>query len=77
MNPAELKRAKRSVRAEVRAMRDAIPPSARARLSAFKVPTLWLVVATPDVVPMSATGKVDKPALQRLLSERGVRCTRS
>jgi acyl-CoA synthetase (AMP-forming)/AMP-acid ligase II len=49
----------------------------RARLSAFKVPTLWLVVPDPDLVPMSATGKVDKPALQRLLLERGVRCTRS
>jgi hypothetical protein len=39
--------------------------------------TLWHVVANPDTVPMSATGKVDKPALQRLLRERGVRCTRS
>jgi acyl-CoA synthetase (AMP-forming)/AMP-acid ligase II len=55
----------------------ALADAARARLSAFKVPTLWLVVATPDGVPMSATGKVDKPALQRLLLERGVRCTRS
>jgi acyl-CoA synthetase (AMP-forming)/AMP-acid ligase II len=55
----------------------ALADAARARLSAFKVPTLWLVVANPDGVPMSATGKVDKPALQRLLGERGVRCTRS
>ena len=56
---------------------DALADAARARLSAFKVPTLWLVVPNPDGVPMSATGKVDKPALQRLLGERGVRCTRS
>jgi len=34
VNPAELKRAKRAVRADVRAMRDAIPSSERARLSA-------------------------------------------
>ena len=47
--------------------------SARARLSSFKVPTLWLVVPSPEPVPMSATGKVDKPALQQLLRSRGVR----
>ena len=57
--------------------REALADAARARLSAFKVPTLWLVAGHPDVVPMSATGKVDKPALQRLLRERGERCTRS
>jgi 5-formyltetrahydrofolate cyclo-ligase len=34
VNPSELKRAKRSVRTEVRAMRDAIPAPERARLSA-------------------------------------------
>jgi acyl-CoA synthetase (AMP-forming)/AMP-acid ligase II len=56
---------------------EALADAARARLSAFKVPTLWLVLPDPDGVPMSATGKVDKPALQRLLRERGVRCTRS
>jgi len=33
-----------------------------------------LVVASPDTVPMSATGKVDKSALQELLRARGVRC---
>jgi len=47
--------------------------AARERLSAFKVPTLWLVVAGAEQVPMSATGKVDKPALQELLRSRGVR----
>lgn len=37
------------------------------RLSAFKVPTRWLLTADAAVVPMSATGKVDKKGLQRLL----------
>jgi acyl-coenzyme A synthetase/AMP-(fatty) acid ligase len=49
--------------------------AARARLSSFKVPTLWLVVPSPDPVPMSATGKVEKRALQELLLSRGVRCS--
>jgi acyl-CoA synthetase (AMP-forming)/AMP-acid ligase II len=49
--------------------------AARARLSSFKVPTLWLVVPNPEPVPMSATGKVDKQALQELLLSRGVRCS--
>jgi acyl-CoA synthetase (AMP-forming)/AMP-acid ligase II len=52
----------------------ALAEAARARLSSFKVPTLWLVVPDPDSVPMSATGKVDKWALQQLLRSRGVRC---
>ncbi len=38
---------------------------ARARLSAFKVPTHWRLVAD-DEVPMAATGKVDKLGLQQL-----------
>jgi acyl-CoA synthetase (AMP-forming)/AMP-acid ligase II len=44
----------------------------RARLSSFKVPTVWLVVADPSVAPMLASGKVDKAQLQRLLADRGV-----
>jgi acyl-coenzyme A synthetase/AMP-(fatty) acid ligase len=48
--------------------------AARARLSSFKVPTLWLVVPDPDAVPMSATGKVDKAALQAALRSSGARC---
>jgi acyl-coenzyme A synthetase/AMP-(fatty) acid ligase len=50
---------------------------ARARLSAFKVPTLWLVVPIPDGIPISATGKVEKRTLQQLIREHGVRCARS
>ncbi len=50
-----------------------VADAARARLSSFKVPTLWLVVPDPGAVPMSTTGKVDKSALQELLRARGVR----
>jgi acyl-CoA synthetase (AMP-forming)/AMP-acid ligase II len=45
--------------------------AARARLSAFKVPTRWVVAASADRVPMSATAKVDKVALQQLLTREG------
>jgi acyl-CoA synthetase (AMP-forming)/AMP-acid ligase II len=55
---------------------EALSEAARARLSAFKVPTLWLVVPNADAVPMSATGKVDKSALQQVLRSRGVRGAR-
>ena len=54
----------------------ALAGAARERLSAFKVPTLWLVVPNADTVPMSATGKVDKTALQALLRAHGARCGR-
>jgi acyl-CoA synthetase (AMP-forming)/AMP-acid ligase II len=49
---------------------ETLAAAARERLSAFKVPTLWLVVPSADTVPMSATGKVDKAALQALLRSR-------
>ena len=45
---------------------DELEAEARARLSAFKVPTCWRLVAAEDV-PMTTTGKVDKTALQQLL----------
>jgi acyl-CoA synthetase (AMP-forming)/AMP-acid ligase II len=44
---------------------------ARERLSSFKVPTIWLLAADAEEVPMTPTGKVDKQGLQRLLAERG------
>jgi acyl-CoA synthetase (AMP-forming)/AMP-acid ligase II len=44
--------------------------AARARLSAFKVPTLWLIGDANDL-PMTATAKVDKTALQELLRTKG------
>jgi acyl-CoA synthetase (AMP-forming)/AMP-acid ligase II len=53
---------------------EALVGAARERLSSFKVPTLWHVVRSADDVPMSATGKVDKSALQQLLRSHGVRC---
>ncbi len=40
---------------------------ARSRLSAFKVPTRWLVTPSAETVPVTATAKVDKAALQALL----------
>ena len=50
---------------------DAIRRSVRQRLSAFKVPTLWMVTPEADIVPMLASGKVDKSALQALLAAEG------
>jgi acyl-CoA synthetase (AMP-forming)/AMP-acid ligase II len=40
----------------------------RATLSSFKVPRRWLALASADEVPMLASGKVDKNALQALLA---------
>jgi len=40
----------------------------RARLSAFKVPVRWTLI-TADEVPTTATGKIDQPAIRRLLGE--------
>ncbi|MDD7813055.1 class I adenylate-forming enzyme family protein [Mycobacterium sp. CSUR Q5927] len=42
---------------------------ARALLSPFKVPTLWLLVSSPDAVPRGPTGKVDKRRLREMLAE--------
>jgi acyl-CoA synthetase (AMP-forming)/AMP-acid ligase II len=42
------------------------------RLSSFKIPSLWLVSETADAVPLSATSKVDKAALQVLLLREGI-----
>jgi acyl-coenzyme A synthetase/AMP-(fatty) acid ligase len=50
----------------------AVFAAARERLSSFKVPTRWVLAPDPDAVPMLSTGKVDKPALQRLIDEAGV-----
>jgi hypothetical protein len=41
---------------------------ARARLSAFKVPSCWRLTGSAADVPLTATGKVDKAALQTLLA---------
>ncbi len=49
------------------APRAEVAAAVRLRLSAFKVPTRWLMVAEPSRIPMTATGKVDKAALRALL----------
>jgi acyl-CoA synthetase (AMP-forming)/AMP-acid ligase II len=49
--------------------------AARERLSAFKVPTVWLVTDDADAVPLSPTGKVDKHRLQQLLRSQGESAT--
>ena len=54
----------------------AVAEAARTRLSAFKVPTLWLVAGDPSLVPLSATGKIVKHSLQNLLRTRGARVPR-
>ena len=51
---------------------DELDQEARARLSAFKVPTHWRLVAD-DEVPMAATGKVDKAGLQQLFGPETLR----
>ncbi len=43
--------------------------SARKLLSAFKVPTVWLLLESDDDVPRGATGKVDTRRLRDLLVE--------
>ncbi len=55
---------------------EAVVAAVRERLSAFKVPTRWLVTADADLVPMLATGKVDKAGLQALLAEHGASARR-
>jgi acyl-CoA synthetase (AMP-forming)/AMP-acid ligase II len=50
-----------------------IAAGAKARLSAFKVPTRWVVTANGGDVPRTATDKVDKAALQALLRNEGIR----
>jgi acyl-CoA synthetase (AMP-forming)/AMP-acid ligase II len=50
---------------------DTLRAAVRMRVSAFKVPTRWLVTDEPTMVPMLASAKVDKAALQRLLAEQG------
>ena len=44
----------------------------KSRLSAFKVPTVWLLTNDSDLVPMMASGKVNKHALQGLLALKAV-----
>jgi acyl-CoA synthetase (AMP-forming)/AMP-acid ligase II len=41
--------------------------SARTLLSAFKVPTVWLLLESDDNVPLGGTGKIDIPRLREML----------
>ena len=50
----------------------AVVAGAKEQLSSFKVPTRWVLSPSSDAVPMTATAKVAKPALQALLREKGV-----
>ncbi len=43
--------------------------SARKLLSAFKVPTVWLLLESDDDVPRGATGKVDTQRLREMLTD--------
>jgi acyl-CoA synthetase (AMP-forming)/AMP-acid ligase II len=52
---------------------DELVAGVRERLSAFKVPTRWVVTSSADDVPLTATSKVDKAALQQLLRRDGTR----
>ena len=42
--------------------------SARTVLSSFKVPTVWLLVDSDDMIPRGPTGKVDVRRLRELLT---------
>ncbi|OBK80383.1 class I adenylate-forming enzyme family protein [Mycobacterium sp. 1164985.4] len=46
---------------------DELRAEARKQLSAFKVPTVWLVTDTDDDIPRKASGKVDVRALRGIL----------
>jgi acyl-CoA synthetase (AMP-forming)/AMP-acid ligase II len=47
--------------------------SARKLLSAFKVPTVWLLLESDDDIPRGATGKVDTQRLREMLANDGHR----
>jgi acyl-CoA synthetase (AMP-forming)/AMP-acid ligase II len=44
--------------------------AARKRLSSFKVPTVWLLVDSDDIIPRGTTGKVDVGRLREMLREQ-------
>lgn len=55
-------------RVELGALRDA----ARERISAFKVPTVWLLLTDDAEIPRGPTGKVDLARLRQLLAAESV-----
>jgi len=46
---------------------DQLQHEARERLSAFKIPSRWVILKSIEQLPRTTTGKIDKPALQALL----------
>jgi acyl-CoA synthetase (AMP-forming)/AMP-acid ligase II len=42
---------------------------AKQRLSAFKIPSRWAILSSEEALPQTATGKLDKAALQALLTD--------
>jgi acyl-CoA synthetase (AMP-forming)/AMP-acid ligase II len=50
--------------------------SARKLLSAFKVPTMWLLVDSDETIPRGSTGKVDARRLRELLADEASRAQR-
>lgn len=52
---------------------DGLTRDARKLLSAFKVPTVWLLLESDDGVPRGGTGKVDTGTLREMLTEAGNR----
>ena len=47
---------------------DRLRTSARKLVSSFKIPTIWLLVDSDDVIPRGSTGKVDAAALRQMLA---------
>jgi acyl-CoA synthetase (AMP-forming)/AMP-acid ligase II len=52
---------------------DQLRDAARKLLSAFKVPTVWLLVDCGDAIPRGSTGKVDTRRLRDMLAESSSR----
>ena len=52
---------------------DQLRDAARKLLSAFKVPTVWLLVDSDDAIPRGSTGKVDTRRLRDMLTESSPR----
>jgi acyl-CoA synthetase (AMP-forming)/AMP-acid ligase II len=48
---------------------DQLREATRKRLSSFKVPTVWAVLASDDALPRGSTGKVSVTALRELLTK--------
>ena len=48
---------------------EALRTEARRRLSAFKIPTVWLLLDSDDDVPYGATGKLDVTRLRGMLAD--------